>query len=100
MARLLDESIDSGLLGGGRLTVGGVAPAIVIQNDDPDGLYRVKLSLPWFEDGTETDWARIAVPFGAPAVVPAIGDEVLVAFEQGDVRFPYVLGRLPNARQP
>jgi len=85
----------------GPATIAGVAVAIVVQNDDPEGLSRVRLSLPWLDPDPAflTDWARLAVPFGAPAIVPAIGDEVLVAFDQGDVRFPYVLGRLPSAQQ-
>jgi uncharacterized protein involved in type VI secretion and phage assembly len=100
MSDLFESPIDSGAPDNARFAVAGVSPAIVIQNDDPEGLSRVRVSLPWLEPGAATDWARLAIPFGAPAVVPAIGDEVLVAFEQGDMRFPYVLGRLPNAQQP
>jgi uncharacterized protein involved in type VI secretion and phage assembly len=95
MARSFDQPIDSG-----PAAVTGIAAAIVVQNDDPEGLGRVRLLLPWLDADAQTGWARLAVPFGAPTVVPAIGDEVLVAFEQGDVRFPYVLGRLPNRQQP
>ena len=80
--------------------VKGVALALVTQNQDPDGLGRVKLRYPWHHDANESDWARIAVPMAGngrgSVFLPEIGDEVLVAFEREDMRFPYVLGALWN----
>lgn len=78
----------------------GVVMAIVTDNNDPNAWGRVKLRFPWLDDDVETDWARV-VAFGAgPAsgavFVPEVNDEVLVAFEHGDPRFPYVLGGLYN----
>jgi len=80
--------------------VKGVALALVTQNQDPDGLGRVKLRYPWHHDANESDWVRIAVPMAGSGrgsvFLPEIGDEVLVAFEREDMRFPYVLGALWN----
>ena len=79
-------------------TIAGVTSGIVTQNKDPEKLGRVKLKLPWREEGFETDWARVATPMagGARGVffLPEVGDEVLVAFDRNDIRFPYVLGSL------
>jgi uncharacterized protein involved in type VI secretion and phage assembly len=51
----------------------------------------------------QSNWARIAAPMSGPErgffFLPEIDDEVLVAFEQGDLRFPYVLGFLWNGQQ-
>jgi uncharacterized protein involved in type VI secretion and phage assembly len=79
----------------------GVSIAIVTANDDPAKLGRIKLNFPWFDGGhTESDWCRIAQLYagnGYGAVfVPEVGDEVLVAFDRGDMRFPFVLGGLYN----
>jgi uncharacterized protein involved in type VI secretion and phage assembly len=78
--------------------VAGVATAIVTANTDPDQLGRVKLRLPWRGDDFETDWVRIAVPMGGNGrgtyFLPEIDDEVLVAFDRDDIRYPYVLGAL------
>jgi phage protein D len=78
----------------------GVVTAIVTAVDDPDGGARVKLRLPWLSESYETDWARVAqLNAGGgrgAAFLPEVGDEVLVAFEQGDVRAPYVVGGLYN----
>ncbi|HEU5266572.1 MAG TPA: VgrG-related protein [Jatrophihabitans sp.] len=67
---------------------------------DPQSQGRVKLAFPWLSDDYVSDWAR-TVQAGAgkdrgAMVVPEVGDEVLVGFEQGDVRRPYVLGGLYN----
>jgi len=78
--------------------VAGVTPAIVSSNTDPDALGRVKLRLPWRGEEFETEWVRIAVPMaGADRgtyFLPEVGDEVLVAFDNDDIRYPYVLGAL------
>ncbi len=81
----------------------GVYPALVTDIVDPDGQGRVKVSLPWSPDGAGSAyaaWARLATLAGGPNrgswFVPEHGDEVLVAFEAGDPRRPYVLGGLWN----
>ena len=78
----------------------GVAVALVAANDDPQNLGRVKLRYPWLETSGESDWARMAVPMaGADRgtyFVPEVGDEVLVAFEDGEIDHPYVIGALWN----
>ena len=80
----------------GRVT--GVVTGLVVSNTDPDQLGRVKLSLPWRSDDFETDWARIVAPMGGKDrgtyFLPQVGDEVLVAFDGDDIRYPYVLGAL------
>lgn len=79
---------------------GSVAVGIVSDNEDPEGMGRVKLTFPWREADDESHWARVAVPMAGPDrgtwFLPEVGDEVLVAFEGGDVAHPYVLGALWN----
>lgn len=87
---------------GGRDRIYGVVIGIVTENEDPDEMGRVKLQFPWLDDNAVSDWARIAAPgAGAGAGVvwlPHVDDEVLVAFEHGDVSRPIVLGGLWNGR--
>ena len=77
-----------------------IAVGIVSDNDDPAGMGRVKVSFPWRSVEDESHWARIATPMaGADRgtyFLPEVGDEVLVAFEGGDLGHPYVLGALWN----
>ena len=79
---------------------GGVPVALVTQNDDPQSLGRVRVKYPELGDDTEGWWARIAGPGAGKdrglLMTPKVGDEVLVAFEHGDVRRPFVLGALWN----
>jgi phage baseplate assembly protein V len=81
-----------------RTRIYGVATAIVTNNQDPDGMGRVKLRFPWLSKENESDWARIAVPMAGSAMgtyfLPEVDDQVLVAFEQGDRDRPFVLGML------
>jgi uncharacterized protein involved in type VI secretion and phage assembly len=99
--RQLSERMPGGW--GGRWY--GVFPALVTDIKDPDGQGRVKITLPWSPDsggGRYQAWARLATLFGGNNrgswFVPDVDDEVLVAFEQGDARRPYVLGGLWNGR--
>ena len=80
----------------------GLVIGIVTDNDDPEGLGRVKLKFPWLADSYESDWARMAQAGAGPnsgaIFLPEVNDEVLVAFEFGDVRRPYVIGGLYNGK--
>ncbi|HEY8285700.1 MAG TPA: VgrG-related protein [Chloroflexota bacterium] len=80
---------------------------VVTDNTDPDKKQgRVKVKLPYIvgasaeSGGIVTDWARMVVPGGGATrgmyYLPEVNDEVLVAFEQGDINRPYILGGLWN----
>jgi len=99
MEVVVDERVPSGL--GGRWY--GVYPALVTDISDPDGQGRVKVSLPWSPDtggGKYEAWARLATMMAGNNrgswFVPDTNDEVLIAFEAGDTRRPYVIGALWN----
>ena len=76
----------------------GVATALVTSNKDPEDLCRVRVRYPWQEGSRATYWARLAMPMAGAdrgvVLIPEVGDEVVVAFERGDLRSPYVLGSL------
>lgn len=78
----------------------GLVCAVVTNAQDPDKKGRVKVAMPWLSPDYESDWARVAqVGAGRRSgalFVPEVGDEVLVGFEFGDSRRPYVLGGLIN----
>lgn len=80
----------------------GVAVGIVTDNKDPDDMGRVKLRYPWRDSDDESDWARLATTMAGPErgtyFVPEVDDEVLVAFADGNIRFPYVIGALWNGK--
>ncbi|MBO0780140.1 MAG: hypothetical protein J2P37_15050 [Ktedonobacteraceae bacterium] len=98
---IVDARLPSGL--GGRWY--GVYPALVSDIKDPDGQGRVKIILPWAPDtgdGRYEAWARLATLMGGNNrgswFVPDVNDEVLVAFEGGEPRRPYIVGGLWNGR--
>lgn len=83
----------------------GVYPAIVIDISDPDGQGRVKIKLPWAPDSSGSSyevWARLATMMAGNNrgswFIPDVDDEVLVSFEAGDTRRPYIIGALWNGR--
>ena len=78
----------------------GVVAGIVTNNSDPDGLGRVKVKIPRINNEDESNWARV-VSFMAGKerggfFLPEVDDEVLVAFEFGDINMPYIIGSLWN----
>jgi phage protein D/phage baseplate assembly protein gpV len=77
-----------------------VVMGIVTQNDDPEGMGRVRVKFPWLGPDIEGAWARIATPSAGKErgllMLPVPGEEVLVAFEHGDTARPFVLGSLFN----
>ncbi len=80
----------------------GVVVGVVTNNQDPDGMHRVKVRFPWLSGDVESNWARVATPMAGDGrgayFLPEVDDEVLVAFEHGRVDYPYVLGSLWNGQ--
>jgi uncharacterized protein involved in type VI secretion and phage assembly len=82
----------------------GAYMAQVTDIRDPDGQGRVKVKLPWSPDlnGGYEVWARLAVPMAGNNrgtwFVPDPNDEVVIMFEGGDPRHPFVIGALWNGR--
>ncbi len=80
---------------GAQLVVG-----LVTNNADPDKMGRVRVQYPSLGPDAEGAWAPIASVSAGNArgvmMLPVVGEEVLVGFEHGDTRRPYVLGSLFN----
>lgn len=97
---MIDPDLFEALTGSCRDTerIHGVVIGVVTNNQDPDGLGRVKLRLPWLSQEHESHWARVVSSMAGNDrglyVLPEVNDEVLVAFEHGCVERPYVLGAL------
>lgn len=83
--------------------IAGVRVGVVTDNEDPEGLARVKLRFPWRDADDESAWARIATPMAGNGYgsyfLPEVDDEVLVAFAGGDIHRPFVVGSLYNGVQ-
>lgn len=75
----------------------GILIGIVTDLEDPEGLGRVRVRFPYLDD-QYSNWAKISTPMAGRNrgffFRPEVDDELLVAFEMGDPRRPYVLGGL------
>jgi uncharacterized protein involved in type VI secretion and phage assembly len=80
----------------------GVMVGIVTNNQDPDKMGRVRIKLVAMSEDHESWWARVATPMAGGGrglyALPEVDDEVLVAFENGDIGTPYVLGGMWNGK--
>jgi uncharacterized protein involved in type VI secretion and phage assembly len=76
----------------------GLHYGVVCQNKDPDNLNRVKVRLPWLENGEsdQTHWAQLMTPMEGNKfgwyTLPDIDDVVVVVFIAGDVSQPVIVG--------
>jgi uncharacterized protein involved in type VI secretion and phage assembly len=81
----------------------GIVIGIVHDLDDPERLGRVRVRLPHLGDQL-TDWSRQATPMGGKDrglfFRAEVGDEVVVACEQGDPRRTVVVGALWSKADP
>jgi len=79
----------------------GVTVGVVTDIDDPEKLGRLKVRIINRDSSDfETEFIRVLTPMSGKQwgsfFFPEVGDEVLVAFNQGDINRPYVLGSLWN----
>jgi uncharacterized protein involved in type VI secretion and phage assembly len=77
---------------------------LVTDNKDPKGWGRVKVKFPTLTEDHASNWARVVAPGAGPNRgvywLPEVNDEVLVAFEHGDMHRPYVIGGVWNGTDP
>jgi uncharacterized protein involved in type VI secretion and phage assembly len=83
----------------------GVYPAIVTDLVDPRRLGRVQVRFPWLGDDGDRDvraWATMCTPYADDRqglmIMPEVDSQVVVAFEAGNLRRPYVVGSTWNGR--
>lgn len=79
----------------------GLHTAIVVDNNDPETMGRIKVKFPWTDDDI-VRWVRLAVPHAGDkrgwVSLPEIDDEVLIGYEYGDTDFPVAIGSLYNGQ--
>jgi uncharacterized protein involved in type VI secretion and phage assembly len=80
----------------------GVVTARVTDVEDKQNEGRVKISYPWLPGNQEGYWAPVATMMAGRGCgswfMPEEGDDVLVAFDKGDITHPYIVGFLWNGQ--
>lgn len=95
------------MMGGGSVTdraldgfPRGLALGLVTENEDPEGLGRIRVKLEVHSEDQQSFWARCATPMAGVEIglyaLPEIGDEVLVGFIAQDPAHPVILGAVWN----
>jgi uncharacterized protein involved in type VI secretion and phage assembly len=98
--------IDDAPVDGGAQRHFGVYPAIVTAVVDPANLGRIEVRLPWLGLRGEAEvrlMATLCTPYADGdqgfQMLPSVGTQVVVAFEAGDLRRPYVIGSCWNGQE-
>jgi uncharacterized protein involved in type VI secretion and phage assembly len=82
--------------------IAGVVVGIVTDNKDPEKMGRVQVNFPWRGDDGQSHWARVASLMAGKEMgtffLPDVHDEVLVAFDRGDIEHPFIIGALWNGK--
>lgn len=78
-------------------------PAIVIDNNDPEKMGRLKVEFFWSGWSSKSDWMRVVQPYSGSEkglyFRSEIGEEVQVSFEGGNAERPYVSGTYYNGKE-
>jgi uncharacterized protein involved in type VI secretion and phage assembly len=84
----------------------GLYPAFVTDLVDPDRLGRIEVRFPLLGDDGDRDvraWATLCSPYAdrdsGLEILPDVGSQVMVMFEAGNPRRPYVVGAVWNGRR-
>jgi Rhs element Vgr protein len=89
----------SGLTAG----IAGLHIGLVMKRDaDPEGQYKIQVSVPLMKAATAGVWARLSTFYGSAGfgafVIPEIGDEVILGFFNNDPSCPVILGSLYSSK--
>lgn len=98
--------INDFVIDGGQQPYYGVYPAIVTDLVDPDSLGRIELKFPWLGNDGDSDvraWATLVSPYADDdqgfQTLPEVDSQVVVAFEAGNLRRPYIVGACWNGQE-
>jgi Rhs element Vgr protein len=86
--------------------VNGLQVGVVKKLDaDPEGQYKIQVSVPVLQAETDGVWARLASFYGSNGIgaffIPEIGDEVVLGYFNDDPSHPVILGSLySSSRKP
>jgi len=79
-------------------TINGLVVGLVTKVD----VGKIKVNFPWLDENHESDWIRIATMMSGDNrgsfFMPELQDEVLLGFDKGNPRMPYVVGYLWNGK--
>jgi Rhs element Vgr protein len=79
----------------------GLHTAVVTDNEDPDGEFRVRVKIPFINADDDGVWARMALADAGNErgmfFRPEVNDEVLIGFLYDDPRQPVILGMLHSS---
>ncbi|MQA90384.1 MAG: hypothetical protein GEU90_09120 [Gemmatimonas sp.] len=89
----------------GPLGYYGLYPAIVTDLVDPESMGRIQVRLPWLGgDGDSVRaWSTLLTPYAEDdqgfQFLPSVDTQVVVGFEAGDPRRPYIVGAAWNGQE-
>jgi len=76
--------------------------AVVVDNEDPEKLGRIRVQFFWQTEDNKSPWIRIITSSGGNEkgmyIIPEVGEEVLVGFEDMNAEKPYVIGSFYNGK--
>ena len=99
MDEIAAKQVTKSETGDNRMT--GIVIGIVQSNYAAQMPGRVCVEIPVRDaSANELKWARVAMPYSGTSwgqyFLPEVGDQVLVAFENGNIEKPYVIGCIPK----
>lgn len=96
-----DETITAPRAGALLPAVNGLQVGIVVDNEDPEGEFRVRVKMPLVDNNQSGTWARVSsLDAGNNRGFffrPQVGDEVIIGFIDDDPRHAVILGMLHSS---
>ncbi|WP_114789446.1 phage baseplate assembly protein V [Niabella yanshanensis] len=76
--------------------------AIVTDNNDFNGLGRIRVKFHWMGGSEKTPWIRVTTPHAGGGkgmfFIPEVGEEVIIGFEGDSATKPYVIGAVYHGK--
>lgn len=98
-----EHQLHAPLASGWTAGIAGLHIGLVMKLDaDPEGQYKIQVSIPLMKAATAGVWARLSTFYGSAGfgafVIPEIGDEVILGFFNNDPSCPVILGSLYSSK--